>query len=112
MAIDWNKKNLWTKYSLERIKDEYIPIRLAYENMPIKPRIIEQRLLMLERQVPSEELKEWEKQISRSPQRGEKKQYPHGYAGTYLKNRVERGDWPVAYTPFNTIRRYSPSQPE
>jgi len=110
MAIDWNKKNLWTKYSLERIKDEYIPIRLAYENMPIKPQIIEQRLIKLERMVPSEELKEWEKQIQRGPKRGTKKQYQF-CSESYFQKMEDTGEWSVPFTPFNKINRYTPRAP-
>jgi hypothetical protein len=113
MAIDdfWTqKKNFWNKYTLERIKDEYIPIRLAYDNMPVKPKVIKERLIMLERKVPAEELKNWEEQISISPKRGEKKQWEHEGGETALFKKYEKtGEWPIPYTPFNKIKRYGPS---
>jgi len=113
MTIDdfWNsKKNLWTKYSLERIKDEYIPIRLAYENIPIKPKVIKERLKKLERMVPSEELEKWEEQIQRGPQRGKKAIWSN--ESKYFQKMEETGDWSKPFVPFNKIRRYGPSPAE
>ena len=116
MAIDdfWNqKKNFWNKYTLDRIKDEYIPIRLAYDNMPIKPKVIKERLIMLERQVPAEDLKNWEVKISMLPKRGEKKQWEHEEGETAIFKKYEKsGNWPIPYTPFNRIKRYAPLEPE